>query len=81
MKSDPKECLYCQNNETLHNLMIEIAQLSVCLLYTSASEHGFDQILVEGWNEGWEDWFGNSKDYVFDFVTPYPDFEIGRAHV
>ena len=38
MKSDPKECLYCQNNETLHNLMIEIAQLSVsCLLYTSPS--------------------------------------------
>ena len=41
-----------------------------------ASEHGFDQILVEGWNEGWEDWFGNSKDYVFDFVTPYPDFDV-----
>ncbi len=41
-----------------------------------AAEHGFDQVLVEGWNEGWEDWFGNSKDYVFDFVTPYPDFDI-----
>lgn len=41
-----------------------------------ASEHGFDQLLVEGWNVGWEDWFGNSKDYVFDFVTPYPDFDI-----
>ena len=41
-----------------------------------ASEHGFDQVLVEGWNEGWEDWFGNSKDYVFDFVTPYPDFDV-----
>lgn len=38
-----------------------------------AAEHGFDQVLVEGWNTGWEDWFGNSKDYVFDFVTPYPD--------
>lgn len=41
-----------------------------------AAEHGFDQVLVEGWNIGWEDWFGNSKDYVFDFVTPYPDFDI-----
>jgi len=41
-----------------------------------AAEHGFDAVLVEGWNEGWEDWFGNSKDYVFDFVTPYPDFNV-----
>ena len=41
-----------------------------------AAEHGFDQILVEGWNVGWEDWFGHSKDYVFDFQTPYPDFDI-----
>ncbi|MDR1724551.1 MAG: glycoside hydrolase family 97 protein [Tannerella sp.] len=41
-----------------------------------AAEHGFDQVLVEGWNIGWEDWFGNSKDYVFDFTTPYPDFDI-----
>ncbi|GAB1415950.1 glycoside hydrolase family 97 protein [Paludibacter sp.] len=41
-----------------------------------ASEHGFDGVLVEGWNQGWEDWFGNSKDYVFDFVTPYPDFNV-----
>ena len=41
-----------------------------------AAEHGFSQVLVEGWNEGWEDWFGQSKDYVFDFVTPYPDFDI-----
>jgi len=41
-----------------------------------ASEHGFDALLVEGWNEGWEDWFGKSKDYVFDFVTPYPDFDV-----
>lgn len=41
-----------------------------------AALHGFDQVLVEGWNIGWEDWFGHSKDYVFDFVTPYPDFDI-----
>ena len=41
-----------------------------------AAANGFDQLLIEGWNEGWEDWFGNSKDYVFDFVTPYPDFDI-----
>ena len=41
-----------------------------------AAEHGFDQVLVEGWNVGWEDWFGHSKDYVFDFITPYPDFDI-----
>lgn len=41
-----------------------------------AARHGFDQVLVEGWNTGWEDWFGHSKDYVFDFVTPYPDFDI-----
>ena len=41
-----------------------------------AAEHGFDQILVEGWNIGWEDWFGKSKDYVFDFQTPYPDFDL-----
>lgn len=41
-----------------------------------AAEHGFDQVLVEGWNVGWEDWAGNEKDYVFDFVTPYPDFDI-----
>lgn len=41
-----------------------------------AAEHGFDQVLVEGWNVGWEDWFGHQKDYVFDFVTPYPDFDI-----
>jgi len=46
-----------------------------------AALHGFDAVLVEGWNIGWEDWFSKSKDYVFDFVTPYPDFdlhEIGR---
>ena len=41
-----------------------------------AAKHGFDEVLVEGWNEGWEDWIGNNKDYVFDFVTPYPDFDI-----
>ena len=41
-----------------------------------AAANGFDAILVEGWNEGWEDWFGCQKDYVFDFVTPYPDFDI-----
>ncbi|HEU4496873.1 MAG TPA: glycoside hydrolase family 97 protein, partial [Flavobacterium sp.] len=41
-----------------------------------AAEHGFDAVLVEGWNEGWEDWFGKTKDYVFDFITPYPDFDV-----
>ncbi len=41
-----------------------------------AAENGFDAVLVEGWNVGWEDWFGHSKDYVFDFVTPYPDFDV-----
>ena len=41
-----------------------------------ASKHGFDQLLIEGWNVGWEDWFGHQKDYVFDFLTPYPDFDI-----
>ena len=41
-----------------------------------ASANGFDGVLVEGWNVGWEDWFGNMKDYVFDFVTPYPDFDV-----
>ena len=41
-----------------------------------AAAHGFDGLLIEGWNEGWEDWFGNQKDYVFDFVTPYPDFDL-----
>jgi alpha-glucosidase len=45
-----------------------------------AAEHGFDQVLVEGWNQGWEDWFGKSKDYVFDFVTPYPDFDVKGLH-
>ena len=41
-----------------------------------AAEHGFDAVLVEGWNVGWEDWFGNWKENVFDFVTPYPDFKV-----
>ena len=41
-----------------------------------AAEHGFDAVLVEGWNIGWEDWIGKSKDYVFDFITPYPDFDV-----
>src|SRR5690554_3527794 len=41
-----------------------------------AAEHGFDAVLVEGWYEVWVDWFGNSKDYVFDLVTPYPDFDV-----
>ncbi|HNX55099.1 MAG TPA: glycoside hydrolase family 97 protein [Prolixibacteraceae bacterium] len=41
-----------------------------------AAQNGFSQVLVEGWNVGWEDWFGKSKDYVFDFVTPYPDFDL-----
>ena len=41
-----------------------------------ASANGFDGVLVEGWNVGWEDWYGNMKDYVFDFVTPYPDFDV-----
>lgn len=41
-----------------------------------AAQHGFDGVLVEGWNVGWEDWFGNAKDYVFDFQTPYPDFNL-----
>ena len=41
-----------------------------------ASANGFDAVLVEGWNIGWEDWAGNSKEHVFDFLTPYPDFDI-----
>lgn len=45
-----------------------------------AAKHGFDAVLVEGWNEGWEDWFGHEKDYVFDFVTPYPDFDVKEIH-
>ncbi|NHN26708.1 glycoside hydrolase family 97 protein [Flavobacterium jejuense] len=45
-----------------------------------AALHGFDGVLVEGWNQGWEDWFGQSKDYVFDFVSPYPDFDVKGIH-
>jgi alpha-glucosidase len=45
-----------------------------------AAQHGFDAVLVEGWNIGWEDWFGNSKDYVFDFLTSYPDFDLKEIH-
>ena len=45
-----------------------------------AAENGFDGVLVEGWNIGWEDWFGHSKDLVFDFQTPYPDFDIEGIH-
>lgn len=45
-----------------------------------AALHGFDAVLVEGWNEGWEDWFGKEKDYVFDFITPYPDFDVKGIH-
>ena len=41
-----------------------------------AADNGFDQLLIEGWNVGWEDWFGKEKEYVFDFVTPYPDFDL-----
>jgi glucan 1,4-alpha-glucosidase len=45
-----------------------------------ASLHGFDGVLVEGWNTGWEDWFGKYKENVFDFVTPYPDFDVKELH-
>lgn len=41
-----------------------------------AAQHGFDGVLVEGWNQGWEDWFGNWKENVFDFTSPYPDYDI-----
>jgi glucan 1,4-alpha-glucosidase len=41
-----------------------------------AAKHHLNAVLVEGWNQGWEDWFGHSKEYVFDFVTPYPDFDV-----
>ena len=46
-----------------------------------AAEHGFDGVLVEGWNIGWEDWIGHKKDYVFDFVTPYPDFDLEESGI
>ena len=41
-----------------------------------AAKHGFDALLIEGWNVGWEDWYGKQKDFVFDFLTPYPDFDL-----
>ena len=41
-----------------------------------AADNGFDALLIEGWNEGWEDWFGHQKEFVFDFITPYPDFDL-----
>jgi hypothetical protein len=45
-----------------------------------ASKNGFDGVLVEGWNVGWEEWFGNRKEEVFDFVTPYPDFDLKEVN-
>jgi glucan 1,4-alpha-glucosidase len=45
-----------------------------------AAKHGFDGVLIEGWNTGWEDWFGKWKENVFDFVTPYPDFNVKELH-
>jgi glucan 1,4-alpha-glucosidase len=45
-----------------------------------AAKHGFDAVLVEGWNEGWEDWYGKWKEDVFDFVTPYPDYDLKELH-
>ena len=45
-----------------------------------AAKHGFDGVLVEGWNVGWEDWFGNWKENVFDFLTPYPDFNLKEVN-
>ena len=45
-----------------------------------AAKNGFDGVLVEGWNQGWEDWFGHEKDFVFDFLTPYPDFDVKGIH-
>ncbi|HNW54432.1 MAG TPA: glycoside hydrolase family 97 protein, partial [Bacteroidales bacterium] len=45
-----------------------------------AALHHFDAVLVEGWNTGWEDWYGKWKDYVFNFVTPYPDFDVQEIH-
>ncbi|GHT16530.1 glucan 1,4-alpha-glucosidase SusB [Bacteroidia bacterium] len=45
-----------------------------------AALHGFDGVLAEGWNIGWEDWFGHQKEFVFDFVTPYPDFDVKGIH-
>ncbi|MDZ7646769.1 MAG: glycoside hydrolase family 97 catalytic domain-containing protein [Cytophagales bacterium] len=60
------------------NQMVRMAPLQRTLkkYIDFASLHGFDGVLVEGWNIGWEDWFGHHKDYVFDFLTPYPDFDL-----
>ncbi len=44
-----------------------------------AAKYGFDAVLIEGWNVGWEDWFGHWKENVFDFITPYPDFDIDEV--
>ena len=41
-----------------------------------AADNGFDALLIEGWNIGWEDWYGKQKEFVFDFLTPYPDFDL-----
>ena len=43
-----------------------------------AAANGFDGVLVEGWNQGWEDWYGHAKDFVFDFISPYPDFDVNE---
>lgn len=53
---------------------------NVCRYIDFAARHGIDGVLVEGWDIGWEDWFGHQKDYVFDFVTPYPDFDVEAVH-
>lgn len=44
-----------------------------------AHKHGFDAVLIEGWNTGWENWYGTGREDVFDFVTPYPDFDIAAV--
>ena len=59
---------HCANNENVRRYI------------DFASANGFDAILVEGWNEGWEDWYGHLKDDVFDFITPYPDFDIAALN-
>lgn len=43
-----------------------------------ASRHGFDAVLVEGWNEGWEDNYAYSKEFIYDFDKPYPDFDVAE---
>ena len=49
---------------------------NVCRYIDFAAANGFDALLIEGWNVGWEDWYGKQKDFVFDFLTPYPDFDL-----